>query len=123
MNQAGSMEFPIRRLGGRGLSDATGEVGDADPLEAANQVLETEDFDEVILSTLPAGISRWVHMDLPHRLGEKVDIPVVHVSGPNQTSPIRPETLGANRRPRPPARVRGGGCVRPWCSEGNDRGR
>ena len=61
---------------------ATGEVGDPDPLTAACAVLETQAFDEIILSTLPAGISRWLHTDLPRRLEHSVDIPVAHVCGP-----------------------------------------
>ena len=53
---------------------------------------ETEAFDEVILSTLPAGISRWVHMDLPHRLGENVDRPSCTCPDHHHASPIRRET-------------------------------
>jgi hypothetical protein len=59
---------------------ATGEVGDADPLLAVTDALrEAEAFDEILLSTLPAGASRWLKLDLPHRLQKAVDIPVVHL--------------------------------------------
>ena len=43
----------------------TGEVGDSDPLAAIAAVLARSDFDEILLSTLPASASRWVRMDLP----------------------------------------------------------
>ena len=55
---------------------AVGELGDPDPMRAIEEVLERRAFDEVILSTLPAGISRWLGMDLPTRCERRVDIPV-----------------------------------------------
>jgi len=58
---------------------ADGEVGDPDPVLAICQALEKEHFDEVILSTLPAGISKWIAMDLPSRVARKVDVPVTHI--------------------------------------------
>jgi GABA permease len=61
---------------------STGQIGDPDPLVAVSDVLTDHTFDEIILSTLPAGVSRWLRMDLPSRLQHSVDIPVVHVSGP-----------------------------------------
>lgn len=60
-------------------AQADGEVGDPDPLKAIGTVLPKERFDEIILSTLPAGISRWLHMDLHHRLAHHFDLPVTHV--------------------------------------------
>lgn len=54
----------LTRLGG----DADGELGDTDPYHAVQLLLERESFDEVIVSTLPSGISRWIRMDLPSRL-------------------------------------------------------
>jgi hypothetical protein len=58
---------------------ATGEVGDTDPVEAVRGVLRREDFDEIIVSTLPAGISRWLRMDLPSRLGRLTETPITVV--------------------------------------------
>jgi hypothetical protein len=45
----------------------TGEVGDADPMRAIKHALAQGRYSGLIISTLPAGLSRWVHMDLPHR--------------------------------------------------------
>ena len=59
--------------------DPTGEVGDEDPLGAIGDVLRERSFDEVILSTLPPGISRWLRQDLPHRVQRAYDVPVTHV--------------------------------------------
>jgi hypothetical protein len=65
------------------LSDAdaivTGEVGDASPLAAVDDVLRRDRFDEILLSTWPPGVSRWIRQDLPHRLARHTDLPVHHV--------------------------------------------
>lgn len=65
----------IRALGG----EAEGTVGPTDPFEAATQAMEGETFVEVIISTLPIGISRWVKMDLPSRVERNADCPVTVV--------------------------------------------
>lgn len=57
-------------------ADVTGEIGPPDPYEAIKQELEDRQFDEIILSTLPSGLSRWLGMDLPHRVGRLFDGPV-----------------------------------------------
>jgi hypothetical protein len=56
-----------------------GEVGDANPLLAIWDVVSQERFDEIVLSTLPSGISRWLRMDLPSRARAMVDVPVFHI--------------------------------------------
>jgi hypothetical protein len=61
-------------------ADADGEIGSPDPVAAVTDVLRTRTVDEVILSTLPAGISRWLGLDVPHRLRGAVHCPVVVVT-------------------------------------------
>jgi hypothetical protein len=59
---------------------ADGEVGDASPFEAIGDVLRRhEQFDEIIISTHPPGISRWLGQDLVHRAMRAFDVPVSHV--------------------------------------------
>lgn len=65
----------IRSAGGQ----ADGAVGDADPATAVKAVLQQQSFDEVVLSTLPAGLSRWIKMDLPSRVARMTTVPVVTV--------------------------------------------
>jgi hypothetical protein len=60
-------------------ADAQGSLGDAEPLTAIADVLAQQPFDEIIISTLPAGISRWLGMDLPHRAERKFNLPVTTV--------------------------------------------
>jgi len=57
-----------------------GDVGDPDPLTAIQEVLKQRQFDEIILSTLPSGISRWLRQDLPHRVERKFHLPVTVVT-------------------------------------------
>ena len=59
---------------------ATGEVGDADPVLAVNDVVTRRDVDEIIVSTLPLGVSKWLKRDLPHRLERRFGLPVTHVA-------------------------------------------
>ncbi len=40
-----------------------------DPMDAVEEALRNGRFDEIILSTLPHGLSRWLHIDLPRRIG------------------------------------------------------
>lgn len=62
-------------------AEADGEVGDASPKLAINDALLAGSYDAVILSTLPAGVSRWLKQDLPHRIERNFGIKVVHVTG------------------------------------------
>ena len=62
--------------------DVDGAIGDADPITAVRNLLQARAFDEVILATLPAGgASRWVRMDLAHRLQRVTKLPVEEVAG------------------------------------------
>jgi hypothetical protein len=39
-----------------------------DPMDAIEETLHGGAFDEIILSTLPPSVSRWLHVDLPRRV-------------------------------------------------------
>lgn len=65
----------FRKLG----AQADGEIGDEQPLTAIKDVLRDQEFDEIIVSTLPAGISRWLNQDLVSRVERAFAIPVTHV--------------------------------------------
>ena len=49
-----------------------------DPMDAIEETLREGDFHEVILSTLPHGVSRWLHADLPTRVAH-LGLPVTTV--------------------------------------------
>ena len=57
-----------------------GLVGDPNPTKAVSEVLERRQFDEVVVFTLPKGISRWLHLDLPHQVERKFRVPVTVIT-------------------------------------------
>lgn len=57
-----------------------GDVGVQNPVDAVRHCLAGGTYDEIIVSTLPATVSRWLHQDVPHRLRRKYDIPVTVVT-------------------------------------------
>jgi hypothetical protein len=59
--------------------EGTGEVGDADPFNAATDAIGAHGIDEVIISTLPATVSGWLRRDLIERLENETGLPVTHV--------------------------------------------
>jgi GABA permease len=59
--------------------DAMGRVGDSDPLAAASDAAGDGEFDEVIVSTLPKHVSKWLHLDLPHKVAHATGLPTDHV--------------------------------------------
>ncbi|MEA2348394.1 MAG: hypothetical protein QOG62_2181 [Thermoleophilaceae bacterium] len=49
-------------------SKVEGKVGDAEPLAAIEDAVNTGAYSEIILSTLPATVSRWLKLDLPSKV-------------------------------------------------------
>ena len=60
-------------------AEVDGEVGDTNPAHAVGDVCLVRQFDEVIVSTLPIGVSRWLKQDLPHKIRRQVGVPVTHI--------------------------------------------
>jgi hypothetical protein len=56
--------------------EAEGSVGPADPVEAIREALSMARYVGIIISTPPAGASKWLHMDLPHRIEREFQLPV-----------------------------------------------
>ncbi len=74
------LDFGLAWLGGLGAT-ATGELSlDVDTPTAVARLVADGGFDEVIVSTLPTRVSKWLRQDLPCRIGRKVSVPVTVVS-------------------------------------------
>jgi uncharacterized membrane-anchored protein len=59
-----------------------------DPMDAIEEALHDGDFHEIVLSTLPHNVTRWLHIDLPHR--------VAHLGLPTRT--VTPATAHCGRK-------------------------
>jgi len=63
-----------------GGAPVDGLIGDPTPLNAIADAVNTVGFDEIIVSTLPHTVSRWLHLDLPHKAAG-LGLPVTTVTG------------------------------------------
>ena len=73
-------------------SEFEGEVGDGNPMLAIEDALRDHGpFDEIVISTLPRGLSKWLRIDLPHRAEAAFGLRVTHVIGGSEpaTTPAR----------------------------------
>ena len=68
--------------------ECVGRTGDSDPLAAASDAVNDGDFDEVIVSTLPRHLSKWLHLDLPHKVAHATGLPTQHVSAHAATASV-----------------------------------
>ena len=88
---AETLELAIPLLDRAAGSHVRGLVGATDPFEAVREMLERESFDEVIVSTLPKRVSRWLHLDLAHRIG-RLGLPVTVVTAEHAERELTPNT-------------------------------
>ncbi len=56
----------------------SGSLGDSEPLSAIQDAVNLGDYDEIIISTLPARLSRWLKLDLVSKT-RALGLPVTHV--------------------------------------------
>jgi hypothetical protein len=56
-----------------------GKIGDPNPYDAVSDAVNIDGYDEIIISTLPARVSRWLRSDLPSKL-KALHLPVTTVT-------------------------------------------
>jgi hypothetical protein len=61
----------------------TGALGDSEPLMAIHDACNLAGYDEIIISTLPLGVSRWLKLDLVSK-ARGLGLPVTHVMAANK---------------------------------------
>ena len=73
------LDAALPKLSDAAGQEVTGSVGDAEPLMAIQDAVNLGHYDEIIISTLPLGISRWVKLDLISK-ARGLGLPVTHVA-------------------------------------------
>jgi hypothetical protein len=68
----------VAQLKAAGL-EATGEIGDGDPMVAVSEKWDPKEYDEIVVSTLPMRFSKWLHAGLPERISKLTGAPCTHV--------------------------------------------
>jgi hypothetical protein len=61
-------------------TEVTGDIGDLEPAIAIKDALERGHYDEIVVSTLSLGISRWLKHDLVSE-ARSFGLPMHHVLG------------------------------------------
>ena len=69
----------LERMREVGLEKVGGRVADSDPIVAVMEAWDPLKYDEIVVSTLPTGASRWLGLDLPRRLERLTAVNVRHV--------------------------------------------
>lgn len=60
--------------------EANGEVSADDTVVTVRQIVEDQSIDEVLVSTLPSGVSRFLRQDLASKIGRSISVPVATVT-------------------------------------------
>lgn len=76
----------VARLNEAGLPVSDAIVGDPDPLAAIEDAANLGSYDELIVSTLPHRLSKWLHLDLPRKAEHATGLPTTHVEGHKEGS-------------------------------------
>src|SRR3954453_11671799 len=84
-----TLELAIPLLDEAAGSHVEGLIGDTDPFAAVTGALEQGDYDEIIMSTLPARVSHWLHLDLPARV-QRLGLPVTVITAPKADRNLMP---------------------------------
>jgi GABA permease len=83
------LDAACEQLRGEGI-EAEGVLGDADPVVAVQEVWDPGRFDEIVVSTFASGASRWMQVDLPHRVAKLTDCTVRHIESRPEPAPAPP---------------------------------
>jgi hypothetical protein len=72
------LDASLARLRQDGVQ-ASGEVGDGDPLQAIEDAVRTFQPDEIVISTHPEGRSHWLERNVVGAARDRFDLPITHV--------------------------------------------
>jgi hypothetical protein len=72
------LDRALPRLSEAAGHPVTGSIGDSEPLSAIHDAVNLGHYDEIIISTLPSRVSRWLKLDLVSKT-RGLGLPVTHV--------------------------------------------
>ena len=81
------LEDALPRLSAAAGQEVTGSLGVPEPLAAIEDAVNLGDYDEIIISTLPLGLSRWLRLDLVSKARD-LGLPITHVLAPSRERAI-----------------------------------
>jgi hypothetical protein len=64
----GVLDAALPKLSEAAGGTVEGIIGDPDPVAAVHDAINLRGFDEIIVSTLPTHVSRWLRLDLPSKV-------------------------------------------------------
>ncbi len=70
------LDTMLRQLRSQGI-EATGDIGDGDPMLAMEDALRQFPADEIIISTHPHGRSNWLERDVVRHARERFPLPII----------------------------------------------
>ena len=73
------LELALPLLSDAAGSQVEGMVGDPSPMDAISDAVNLRGFDEIIISTLPTKVSKWLRLDLPSKVAG-LGLPVTTVT-------------------------------------------
>jgi hypothetical protein len=73
--------------------EAKGMIGDPDPFGAVSDEWDPQRYDEIVISTLPTGVSKWLQVDLPRRIERSTGVQVTHIVAEPQRREPRTEQV------------------------------
>jgi hypothetical protein len=77
------LDAALPKLSEAAGSQVSGDLGDSEPLMAIHDAVNMGSYDEIIISTLPLGVSRWLKLDLVSK-ARAIGLPVTHVLAPSK---------------------------------------
>ena len=84
------LDDACEQLRGKGI-ESEGVLGDDGVGVAVQEVWDPGRFDEIVVSTFATGASRWMQIDLPHRVAKLTDCTVRHVESRPAAEPVAPK--------------------------------
>jgi hypothetical protein len=81
------LQEALQKLTDAGL-EARGQIAHGDPIIAVTDAWDPKRHDEIIVSTLPMRLSKWMHAGLPERIAKLTGAPVTHVVAQPPKEPV-----------------------------------